>query len=85
MSGVTVNIPSVIVQAIQNFSSNQYISNTNSRIHSLSSNVFNRNSIQVIGMSKEDKRLQKKKDLADYMARNNLVRNVYINSNNNIN
>jgi hypothetical protein len=84
IGGVNVSVPKVFLDELGRFESNMN-TNTNSRVYSLSNSVFMKNKMQVIGLSKEEKKDKKKKDLEEFMKNNNINRNFYILENNNLN
>lgn len=86
LSGISISVPTVFLNELERFKPNSIIK-SNSRIYSLNNSVFQNNNIQVLGMSREEKRNKRKKDLDDFLKRTNTFRNVFSleNSENNIN
>ena len=88
IGGVNVSVPKVFLQELDKFQSN-INTNKNSRVYSLNNSVFMRNNIQVVGLSKEERKNKRKQDLENFMKNNNINRNSYnldsINLNNNSN
>ena len=92
LGGVNVSVPTAFLQELDKFNSN-INTKTNSRVYSLNNSVFMKNNIQVVGLSKTEKKDKRKKDIEEFMTNNNIIRNSYNlerinfnrNSNNNIN
>ena len=76
IEGVNVSVPKQFLEELGRFESNMN-TNTNSRVYSLSNSVFMKSNIQVINLSKEDKKIKKKKDLEEFMKNNNIIRNYH--------
>ena len=76
IGGVNVSVPKQFLEELGRFESNMN-TNTNSRVYSLSNSVFMKSNIQVINLSKEDKKIKKKKDLEEFMKNNNIIRNYH--------
>jgi predicted transcriptional regulator len=76
IGGVNVSVPKQFLEELGRFESNMN-TNTNSRVYSLSNSVFMKSNIQVINLSKEDKKIKRKKDLEEFMKENNIIRNYH--------
>ena len=85
IGGVNVSVPKVFLDELGRFESNMN-TNTNSRVYSLSNSVFMKNSMQIINLSKDDRKDKRKKDLEEFMKNNNIIRNYSnLEQNNNLN
>ena len=85
IGGVNVSVPKVFLEELGRFESN-INTNKNSRVYSsLSNSIFMKNNMQVIGLSKEEKKNKRKKDLEEFMKNNNINRNSYDSENVNLN
>jgi len=84
IGGVNVSVPKIFLEELGRFESN-INTNRNSRVYSLSNSIFMKNNMQVIGLSKEEKKNKRKKDLEEFMKNNNINRNSYNLENNNLN
>ena len=84
IGGVNVSVPKVFLEELGRFESN-INTNTNSRVYSLSNSIFMKNNMQVIGLSKEERKNKRKKDLEEFMKNSNINRNSYNLENVNLN
>ena len=84
IGGVNVSVLKVFLEELGRFESN-INTNKNSRVYSLSNSIFMKNNMQVIGLSKEEKKNKRKKDLEEFMKNNNINRNSYDSENVNLN
>ena len=76
IGGVNVSVPKQFLEELGRFESNMN-TNTNSRVYSLSNSVFMKSNIQVINLSKEDRKIKRMKDLEEFMKENNIIRNYH--------
>ena len=83
IGGVNVSVPKLFLEELGKFESN-INTNKNSRVYSLSNSIFMKNNMQVIGLSKDEKKNKRKKDLEEFMKNNNINRNSYNLENNSL-
>lgn len=86
LGGININVPKLFVDELNKFKSHNMVS-SKSRVYSFNSEVFRNKNIQEVGLTRNEKKERKKRDLESFISKINLSRNVFNlnNVNNNIN
>lgn len=76
MSTTTINIPKIFMNELEKFQSLNS-DHSKGRIYSYKSDVFSKNNIIEVNLSKTEKKEQRKRNLDNYLKNNNIFRNEF--------